>query len=198
MARYQDRLSYKIALIAIIGALYTVLVILLQPISFLQWQVRIADCLIPQVFIFGIPCVTGLTIGGFVGNLVSIYPIDLLVGPLANFLASLTGFIIQKYNKYQGKKRVLWTQLTIAVQSLINAFVVGTILGIYEAGTFYLPILVSWWVGILIGSLIAMNLLGFLIYEALQKTKLFEVEEQTADLQVAVDFIMKNIAVPKF
>lgn len=194
MAYYKDRISYKIAVTAIIAALYTTLVLVLAPISFFTWQVRIADCLIPQTFIFGFPCVIGLTIGGFLGNFISMYgPIDLIVGPLANFSAALFGYLIEKRNHSTGFRRVLKTQFAITIQTLTNTFVVGTILGLYQTnGIFDLSVLATWWLGLLIGSLIAMNFLGFLIYEALRKTNLFPLESKSANLDTAVQYIKRQ------
>lgn len=196
MAYYKDRLSYKIALMAIIAALYSTLVWFFAYISFAPGQARIADCLIPQTFIFGYPCVIGLTIGGFLGNFISMYgPIDLIVGPLANFLAALFGYLIEKRNHSTGFRRVLKTQFAITIQTLINTFVVGTILGLYQTnGIFDLSVLSIWWLGLLIGSLISMNLLGFLIYEALRKTNLFQVESKSANLDVAMQYISKKFS----
>ncbi len=194
MAYYKDRLSYKIAIAAIIAALYATMVWVLAPISFFTWQVRIADCLIPQTFIFGFPCVIGLTLGGFLGNLMSPYPIDPIVGPLANFLAGFFGYLIEKRNHFKGLKRVLRTQIAITIQTLTNTFVVGTILGIVNTGTADLSVLAIWWIGILIGSLMSMNLLGFLIYEALRKTNLFTLESKSANLDNAVQYIKRQFA----
>lgn len=196
MAYFKNSLSYKIAIVAIIGALYTVLVWFLPYLSFAIWQVRIADCLIPQVFILGWPCIGGITLGGFIGNLASPYPIDPIVGPLANFLAGLAGYLIEKRNNSTGLLRIIRTQFAIFVQTLINTFVVGTILAVVtsmEIGDpISLPILISWWIGIFIGSLIAMNILGFLLFEALRKTQLFEVQKQTDNLQTAVNYLTMN------
>ena len=192
MAYYKDRLSYKIAIAAIIAALYATLVWVLAPISFFTWQVRIADCLIPQTFIFGFPCVIGLTIGGFLSNMISPYPIDLVVGPLANFLAAFFGYLIEKRNHSKGFRRVLKTQFAITIQTLTNTFVVGTILGIYQTGTIDLSVLAIWWIGLLIGSLIAMNLLGFLIYEVIRKTNLFQIESQSTNLDIAIQYTARE------
>jgi len=47
--------SRNVVLTAIIAALYAVLVIVFAPISFLLFQVRIADMLIPLSLIYGVP-----------------------------------------------------------------------------------------------------------------------------------------------
>ncbi|HUX98901.1 MAG TPA: QueT transporter family protein [Candidatus Deferrimicrobium sp.] len=200
MAYFKNSLSYKIAIIAIFGALYAVLVYTFAPISFYFPQVRIADCLIPLSFIFGLSCAIGLFVGCFIGNFIGgLGPIDYIGGPIANFIAAYVGYQIEKRNKSQGIKRILRTQLAITVQTLINSFIVGSYLAfffpfIFEDTPFLnIPPIVIGWLTILIGSLISMNFLGFLIYEALRKTGLYQVEEKPVNLTVAVEFITRKI-----
>jgi uncharacterized membrane protein len=188
MTYYKDSLSAKIAVAAIIAALYAVLVWALPFISFFIWQVRIADCLIPQALILGMPAAIGLALGCFAGNLVGgLGIIDYFGGSLTNFLAAILGYYLEKHNTNTGLKRVLITQLIITVQTLINVFIVGT----YLSFIFSMPLELSW-LGILIGSLISLNLVGFLIYEALRKTNLFTLESKTANLDTAVQYIKRQ------
>jgi len=190
MAYYKDSLSYKVAIAAIIAALYTVLVWLLPFISFLVWQVRIADCLIPQALIFGMPAAIGLAIGCFAGNLIGgLGIIDYIGGALTNFLAAIVGYYLEKRNTNKGFKRILITQLIITIQTLFNVFIVGT----YLSYLLEMPLVISW-LGILIGSLVSLNILGFLIYEALRQTNLFTLENQSANLDVAVQYISRKFA----
>lgn len=201
MAYYKDKLSYKVAIIAIIGALYAVLVILFLPISFYFPQVRIADCLIPQAFIFGLWGAFGLAIGCFMGNFYGgLLGFDLIGGPIANLLAGYIGYQIEKRNKSKGIKRILRTQFAITIQTLINVFIVGTYLAIFfpfifEGSPFLnVPLVVVGWLTILIGSLISMNFLGFIIYETLRKTGLFEVETQMGNFDTSVNFITQQFS----
>lgn len=193
MSYYQNKLSYQIAIGAIIGALYIVLVWLLPFISFLIWQVRIADCLLPQALLFGLPAAIGLAVGCFAGNLIGgLGLIDYFGGAIANFLAAFIGYQIEKRNNSQGIKRVLRTQLAIGVQTAINVFIVGTYLSLL----FEMPLPIGW-LGILVGSLIALHLVGFIIYEALRATGIFELEQKTQNLEVSVNFISKNFVSKK-
>ncbi len=59
----------EIALGSVIAALYAIGVILFAPISFLLFQVRVADALIPLSIVFGMPAVLGLTLGNIVANI---------------------------------------------------------------------------------------------------------------------------------
>jgi len=173
---------------AIFGALYAVLVWILPFISFAIWQVRIADALLPQALIFGLPAAIGVAIGCSIGNFVGgLGPIDYIGGAIANFLAGYIGYLIEKRNQSKGLKRVIRTQLAIAVQTIINVFIVGT----YLAVLFEMPFVIGW-LGILIGSLIAMHIVGFLIYEALKQTNLFEIEDQTTSFKKIVDFVTRK------
>ena len=184
MSGFKETISYKITIIAIFGALYAVLVWLLPIISFFIWQVRIADCLLPQAFIFGLPAAVGLAIGCFTGNFIGgLGLIDYIGGALTNFLAGYIGYLIEKRNHSQGLKRILRTQLAISIQTSLNVFIVGT----YLSFLFEMPLFLSW-LGILIGSLVAMHLLGYLIYEAIRKTGLFTIESETPNLQTAINF----------
>lgn len=193
MADYKDKSSFKIAIAAIIGALYVVLVWFLPSISFYVWQIRIADCLIPQALLFGLPAAIGLSIGCFAGNLIGgLGLIDYFGGAITNFLAGFIGYQIEKRNSSQGVKRILRTQLAIAVQTLINMFIVGT----YLSYLFELPLLAGW-LGMLIGSLVAMHLVGFLIYEALRKTGLFEIPSMMDDLQLSENYVTRNFVFKK-
>jgi uncharacterized membrane protein len=191
MATYQESIAYKVAIAAIIGALYTVLVWLLPFISFLIWQVRIADALLPQAFLFGLPAAIGLAIGCFAGNFIGgLGPVDYIGGAIANFLAAYIGYHIEKRNNSKGFKRILRTQLAIGIQTLINVFIIGTYLSMLLS----MPLEIGW-LGILVGSLVAMHFVGFLIYEALRKTGLMELETETKPFQMATNFITRNFAV---
>ncbi len=199
MAHYTERSSYKIAIFAIIGALYAVLVVIFAPISFYFPQVRIADCLIPQAFLFGMACAGGLAIGCFIGNFAGgLGPVDYFGGPIANFIAAYIGYQIEKRNNSTGFKRILRTQLAITVQTLINVFIVGTYLAIFfpfifaETPFLNIPPIVVGWITLLIGSLISMNLLGFFIYEALRKTGLYPLASKTDSFQTAMNYITRN------
>lgn len=199
MAYYKDKLSYKVAIIAIIAALYAVLVIIFLPISFYFPQVRIADCLIPQAFIFGLWGAAGLFVGCFIGNFYGgLLGFDLIGGPIANLLAGYIGYQIERRNNSKGMKRILRTQFAITVQTMINVFIVGTYLALFFPfifeGTPFLnvPLVVVGWITILIGSLISMNFLGFLVYEALRRTQLFEMETKIDTLNTAVNFVNRN------
>ncbi len=60
---------------AVIAAIYMGLTIVLGPLSYGEIQVRISDAMLILPFLpgFGMDAVIGLTIGGFLGNLASLF-----------------------------------------------------------------------------------------------------------------------------
>jgi len=150
----------KIALGSVITALYAIVVILLAPISFLLFQVRVADALIPLSIIFGMPAVLGVTLGNIVANVYGgLGYIDIIGGSIANFLAAYVGWKIGSRN-FAGSQFVA----TVA-QNLI----VSSIVGSYLAVLFNVP-LEAGFLGVLLGSIISMNIIGYLLVLTIQKS----------------------------
>jgi len=80
--------SRQVSVTAIFAALYAVGVVLLAPISFGVYQVRVADALLPLSMIFGMPAAAGLSLGCLIANIYGGLGItDIIGGALANFLA---------------------------------------------------------------------------------------------------------------
>ncbi|MFQ6134689.1 MAG: QueT transporter family protein [Nitrososphaerales archaeon] len=140
------------------AALYAVTVILLAPISFELFQVRIADTLLPLSIIFGLPAVIGVTLGTIVGNSASpLGAIDIIGGTAANFIASFAAWKI-------GSKNFRGSWITaIAAENLVVTVIVGTYLS-YLIG---IPLELGL-VGVFIGSLIAMNLFGYILLKTVK------------------------------
>ncbi len=166
--------SLKVTLAAIIAAIYAILVITLPFISFLVYQVRIADCLIPLSMILGYPAIIGVTIGCFIANYFAPWPnpflimVDMIGGSLANFIAGYISYHVYKKleNRVGG---IIALQIGCIIESLVITFIVGTYLKyLLETVNISLPIYACW-IGVLIGSLIAINVLGFTISLTLRK-----------------------------
>lgn len=78
--------SKEVALIAVFAGLYAAGVVLLMPISFGVYQVRVADALLPLSIIFGLPSAIGLSLGCLVANVYGgLGIIDVVGGTVANF-----------------------------------------------------------------------------------------------------------------
>lgn len=153
--------TIKIALASIITALYAIAVILLASVSFLIFQVRVADALIPLSIIFGMPAVLGVTLGNIIANVYGgLGYIDIIGGTLANFLAAYIGWEISS-RRFIGSKFIV----TI-IQNLIVSSIVGSYLAII---IFEVPLEIGI-LGVFLGSIISMNLLGYILVLAVEKS----------------------------
>lgn len=91
---------------AIIAALYALLTILTQPISYgpIQFRVSEALCILPLIFP---ESVIGLTIGCFIANIIGCGIFDIVLGTTATMLAAITTYFIGKFIKSTAVKLVL-------------------------------------------------------------------------------------------
>ena len=151
---YKISKSLDMALIAIFAALYAIGVIALAPISYGIIQVRVADALIPLSVVFGYPAIIGVTIGCFVANIYSPFgAIDIIGGTLANFIASWLAY------KLRRNIIIATTAATLAVTLIVGSYLT-VLLGI--------PII---FVSVLVGSFIAINIIGGSLIVILKKTE---------------------------
>jgi uncharacterized membrane protein len=153
----------KLAVMTIFAALYAVGVIVLAPISFGIVQVRVADAMLPLSMIFGLPSALGLSLGCIVSNVYGgLGVIDIVGGAVANLVAcTLAWYIGRRGRRIQ---RFLGTVAETVAVSLI--------VGGYLAVIFQVPAEIGL-LGILIGSTIAINIIGFPIEEAIRRSKIF-------------------------
>jgi uncharacterized membrane protein len=153
----------KLAVMTIFAALYAVGVIVLAPISFGIVQVRVADAMLPLAMIFGLPSALGLSLGCIVSNVYGgLGVIDIVGGAVANLVAcTLAWYIGRRGRRIQ---RFLGTVAETVAVSLI--------VGGYLAVIFQVPVEIGL-LGILIGSTIAINIIGFPIEEAIKRSKIF-------------------------
>ena len=151
----------EISLIAIISALYAALVIGLAPISFLPIQIRIADAMLPLSIIFGMPVIIGLTLGTIVANVFGgLGFVDIIGGGSANLLAAYVAWKVGSL-----KSKYAW--ITAVVLQII---IVGTVVGIYLAVLFEIPILISI-LNILISSAVAIGIIGYSVLIIVSRNK---------------------------
>ncbi|MEM1586783.1 MAG: QueT transporter family protein [Candidatus Bathyarchaeia archaeon] len=142
------------------AALYAVSVIVLAPISFYVWQVRVADALLPLSMIFGMPCALGLSLGCIIGNIYGgLGSIDIIGGSIANFLACLAAYQVGR------RKNSIFMRF---LGSLAETIIITVIVGGYLSYLFNIPLGLSM-LGILVGSLIAINLMGFALEEIIRR-----------------------------
>jgi uncharacterized membrane protein len=150
----------QIAVGSVIAALYATGVMFLAPISFLLFQVRVADALIPLSIVFGMPAVLGVTLGNVVANIYGgLGYVDIVGGSIANFLAAYVGWRI-------GSRSFPGSQF---VATVAQNLIVSSIVGFYLAVLFDVPLEVGF-LGVLLGSIISVNVIGYLLVVAIQKS----------------------------
>jgi uncharacterized membrane protein len=149
--------SIYVMLTAVFAAVYTVGVVFLAPISFQLFQVRVADALLPLAMLFGWPVILGLSMGAFVANFFGgLGPIDIIGGALANFIATWTAWrIVQRRGRG-------WTFIGVGVEIAVITLIVGS----YLSYLFGMPLTVGW-LGVLLGSVVAIGILGSILLFAL-------------------------------
>jgi len=159
--------SRDLSLTVLFAALYAVLVIFLAPISFGPVQLRVADVLIPLAALFGWPVVGGVTVGCLIGNAYFwLGPIDVFVGPIANFIAAMAILLLRKHR---------------LIACIAGALPIGIIVGGYLWLFFpppevlaSLPVWAAMIVSITMSSLIAIAVIGYLLLTALSQPTIVE------------------------
>jgi len=159
--------SRDLSLTVFFAALYAVLVVVLAPISFGPVQLRVADVLIPLAALFGWPVVGGVTVGCLLGNAYFwLGPIDVFVGPVANFIAAASILLLRKNRP---------------LACIVGALPIGVIVGGYLWLFFpspevlsFLPVWAAMIVSITISSIIAIAGIGYLLLSALSRPSVVE------------------------
>ncbi|MEM3765437.1 MAG: QueT transporter family protein [Candidatus Bathyarchaeia archaeon] len=150
--------SKDLALTVVFAALYAAGVIFLAPISFGIYQVRVADVLLPLSVVFGMPVAFGTGLGCLVANVYGgLGIIDIVGGTVANFVACVLAWLI-------GGKSVARRLIACFLETATITIIVGG----YLALIFNVPVEIGLF-GIFIGSIVAINILGFAILEALHR-----------------------------
>jgi uncharacterized membrane protein len=156
--------TIKLAIMAIFAALYAVGVIFLAPISFGVYQVRVADAMLPLAMIFGLPSALGFSLGCIVSNVYGgLGIIDIVGGATANLVACTLAW-------YIGRKSGLAQRFMGTVAQTVA---VTLIVGGYLSLIFQVPVELGL-LGVLVGSAIAINVIGFPIEEAIRRSKIFK------------------------
>jgi uncharacterized membrane protein len=163
--------TVRVAISAIIAALYATLIIVFWFGSFVVPQVRVADSLMPLAFIFGYPAAVGLSIGCIVGNYYGFMvgqtvPFDVVGGAVANLVAAILGYKIYNYFVARGRRGFTWIQLAILIENITVSLIVGTYMALlFPMGSDFVSSATIWYLTLFVGSLVAMNGIGYLIYK---------------------------------
>jgi len=109
--------------------------------------------------IFGVPSAVGLSLGCLVANVYGgLGIIDIVGGSLANFIGCTLAWYVAKRNSFM--HRILG--------GIIETIIITAIVGGYLSFIFYVPLEFGLF-GVLVRSIIAINILGFLIEEAIRR-----------------------------
>ncbi|MGO5075289.1 QueT transporter family protein [Clostridium sporogenes] len=156
----QNKKISKLVFSAVIAAIYTVLTLLLAPISYGQIQVRVSESLTLLPFLSSYS-IGGVFLGCIISNLIGGNGIiDVVFGSLATLIAAILTYYIGKSN-LKFKK-----YLAPLPPIIINAVVIGFILNY----TLKLPLLLSIiWVGL--GEAISCYVLGLILISIIEKNK---------------------------
>ena len=155
----------------LVAALYTVLSLVLAPIGFGLFQMRISEML-TILPVFSFDCVWGLTVGCFLTNLVGAFTgmnilgfWDLLFGTLATLVAALLCYVLRRV-RFHG---IPFLSALPAV--LTNAVVLGLEFMFLESGRFFFPLFWSNALLIAAEQFVPCVLLGLILESALRRTK---------------------------
>lgn len=164
--------SKDVALTAVFAALYVVINVLQMfsignPTVYGPLQLRVADCLLALAALFGWPVIGGVTLGCFVSN--NIYflgPQDVVLGSVANLVASSVIFLLRKHR---------------LLACLAGALPIGIIVGSYLPVFFPPPDVLSFWgpyvgmiISITLSSLVAVVLIGYPLLLVMSRPSIIE------------------------
>jgi len=119
--------------VAVLAAAYTALTYAIAPIAYLINQIRISDAMliIPFHKRYGKSALIGLTLGGFLANLLSpIQPWDLIFGPVTNFVVCSIIYYLGILSRRIGADFRIRIIIAI-IGALIGSLVIGLLIG-YE------------------------------------------------------------------
>lgn len=159
--------------IALIAALYSVLSLVLAPLSFGTLQVRVSEALTLLPLIYP-PAILGLTLGCFITNLLGAFMglnilgfMDVIIGTLATLIAAVLTFELRFI---QIKKVPI---LSILSPILINALIIGAELAYVLAPSFSLSMILLFGLDVAIGQSIAVIAFGLPLLSLFKRLNVF-------------------------
>ena len=157
----------EITLAIVFTSLYAVLVVALAPISYGPIQLRVADCLIPLVALFGWPAIAGVTVGCFIGNAYFwMGPQDVILGTIANLVAATMIFLLRRK-----------PFMACVIGSLPIGFIVGGYLWFFfgfgiDIFGLQLPMWAAMVISITVSTMIAIAGIGYVILKTLSSSNM--------------------------
>ena len=152
----------KLVHCGVVAAIYVVLCLALQPLSYGAVQVRVAEalCLLP---VFGAEYIVGVVLGCFLANLLGSTIVDVIFGTLATLLACLVTYKL---------RNVRFKGLAIAASLppvLFNAVIIGIVM--FPDPTSSAPIwlaCITNGISVGIGELISCTVLGVVLVKLIE------------------------------
>lgn len=141
---------------AVIAAIYVVLILLFQPFSFGEIQVRVAEALTVLPF-FTPAAIPGVTIGCLIGNLIGGNVMDMIFGTLATLIGAAVSYAVRK-NQY----------LVPLPPILSNALIIPWVLKYAYELPFSIPFLM---LTVSIGEVLSCGILGLVLLTALKSCR---------------------------
>jgi len=154
--------AQEIALTSLIAAAYGAGTIAIAPIGYGPVQARVTDALIPLSYHkkIGKAGILGVTLGCVIANIISPYGLpDLVIGTLANLLASSFSYQCRHIAGYKGKLLA-----TLIPALIIAALVAGVLLSIVYGAPFTATM-----VAVTAGELVSCVVIGLPLLMALEK-----------------------------
>ncbi|MDR0490065.1 MAG: QueT transporter family protein [Oscillospiraceae bacterium] len=163
----------KIAAAGVVGALYAALTIALGSFGYGPIKLRVAEalCILPFFFPF---TVWGLFVGCIAANLISPYPLDIIVGPVATLIAALCTMKIGK----TGSGSIPAKALACLPPVVFNSIFIGALIAYYMVAEVetesFLTAFVSGALTVGAGEIIVMYAIGLPLMIYFSKSHFFE------------------------
>ena len=171
-----DLNTRKVAFAGAVAALYSALTMMLSFIGFGPIQFRIAEALCILPFFFPIS-VWGLFVGCIIANIISPYPLDIAVGPIASLIAAICTMQIGKLwlNRHSIQLMFFACMPPVVVNSVFIGALLAyemTVTGTGETGAFMTAFIIN---GLQVGfgQLIVMYAIGLPLMIYLPKSRIY-------------------------
>ncbi|MCL2392338.1 MAG: QueT transporter family protein [Oscillospiraceae bacterium] len=162
----------KIAFAGVIAALYAALTMTLTFMSYGPIQFRIAEALTVLPFLFPFS-IWGIFVGCIIANVLSPYPLDMIIGPIASLLAGLCTMQIGKMSRDSISIKALACFPPVIFNAVfIGAMIAFYIVGFEDTSAFVTTSIIS---GLQVGfgQLVILYALGLPLLIYLQKSEVY-------------------------
>lgn len=172
-----NKKTQKIVFGAMIAAIYAVITIFTQPISFAATQVRVAEALTVLPYFCSFP-IAGVFVGCLISNIYGSGILDIVFGSLATLIAAL---ITRKIGKSKSKfKKYLAPLPPVVINAIVVGFIINTTLSkdvfksfdnLLKGVTVNTSALTATIISVFIGEFIACYVIGLPLLTLIEKNK---------------------------